>query len=99
MGLTCLVLFLSGLLDKKVKLSLIPLYILAGLAISRFVKPAIVMEFMSTVGLILLLFFIGLEFTLESFLKNRKKILAGGLYDLALTFPVGLDRKRPRLNS
>ena len=90
MGLTCLVLFLSGLLAKKVKLSLIPLYILAGLAISRFVKPTIIMEFMSTVGLILLLFLIGLEFTLESFLNNRKKILAGGLYDLALNFPVGL---------
>lgn len=90
MGLTCLVLFLSGLLAKKIKLSLVPLYILAGLAISRLVQPTLIMEFMATVGLILLLFLIGLEFTLESFLQNRRKILAGGLYDLALNFPVGL---------
>ncbi len=90
MGLTCLILFLSGLLARKINLSLIPLYILTGLAASRFVKPTIIMEFMSTVGLILLLFLIGLEFSLESFLKNRNKILAGGLYDLALNLPVGL---------
>lgn len=89
-GITCLILFLSGLLAKKAKLTLIPLYILTGLALSRFVKPTIIMEFMSSVGLILLLFLIGLEFTLESFLKNRKKILAGGLYDLILNFPLGL---------
>ncbi|HHT9121062.1 MAG TPA: cation:proton antiporter [Candidatus Hypogeohydataceae bacterium YC41] len=90
MGLSCLVLFFGGLLAKKANLSLIPLYIVTGLVLSRFFKPTIIMEFMSTLGLILLLFLIGLEFTLESFLKNRKKILTGGLYDLALNFPVGL---------
>jgi CPA2 family monovalent cation:H+ antiporter-2 len=90
MGLTCLVLFLSGLLARKINLTLIPLYIFAGLVLSRFVKPTIIMEFLSAVGLIFLLFLIGLEFTLENFLKNRRKILIGGLYDLALNFPVGL---------
>ncbi len=89
-GIMCLILFLVGLLARKINLSLVPIYIITGLALSHFVRPSLIMEFMSTIGLILLLFLIGLEFNLESFLNNRRKILTGGVYDLVLNLPVGL---------
>lgn len=89
-GLTCLVLFLGGLLARKIHLSLIPLYILIGLFLGRFVQHTVIQEFMSTMGLLLLLFMIGLEFSLGTFLRNKEKFLKGGVYDLALNLPLGL---------
>ncbi|MDO8136122.1 MAG: cation:proton antiporter, partial [Candidatus Brocadiales bacterium] len=89
MGITCFILFLSGLLASKMRLSLIPLYILAGLVLARVVRPNMVLEFMAEIGVILLLFVIGLEFSFGSFIKNKERFLAGGFLDLVFNLPLG----------
>ncbi|MFQ5863028.1 MAG: cation:proton antiporter [Candidatus Brocadiales bacterium] len=89
-GAICFILFLSGLLARKMRLSLIPLYILTGLFMGRFIQKTVVTDFLSEIGIILLLFLIGLEFSFGGLLRNRQKLVTVGLYDLALNLPVGL---------
>ncbi|MEE9583942.1 MAG: cation:proton antiporter [Candidatus Brocadiales bacterium] len=89
-GVICFVLFLSGLLARKMRLSLIPLYILTGLFVGRFIEKSVVTDFLSEIGIILLLFLIGLEFSFGGLLRNGHKLLTAGIYDLALNLPVGL---------
>ncbi|MFQ5957586.1 MAG: cation:proton antiporter, partial [Candidatus Brocadiales bacterium] len=89
-GVICFILFLSGLLARKMRLSLIPLYILTGLFIGRFMERTVVTDFLSEIGIILLLFLIGLEFSFGGLLRNRQRLLTAGLYDLAFNLPVGL---------
>lgn len=89
-GIICFILFLSGLLARKLRLSLIPLYIMAGLIAGKFIQRTIITDFMSEIGIILLLFLIGLEFSFDGLLRNKHKLLAVGAYDLALNLPVGL---------
>ncbi len=89
-GVICFVLFFSGLLAKKLRFSLIPLYILTGLFVGRFIHKTVVTEFLSEIGIILLLFLIGLEFSFGGLLRNGQKLFRAGIYDLALNLPVGL---------
>ncbi len=81
------VLFVSYLISRRLKLPVIPVYILSGITLSLFVHLREVNVFES-LGVILLLFFIGLEFSLAEMEKNLKNILGVGLVDLALNlFP------------
>ncbi|MHC4198183.1 MAG: cation:proton antiporter [Planctomycetota bacterium] len=89
-GVICFVLFFSGLLAKRLSLSLIPLYILTGLFVGRFIEKTPVTEFLSEIGIILLLFLIGLEFSFGGLLRNGQKLFRAGIYDLTLNLPVGL---------
>lgn len=89
-GIICFFLFLSGLLAKRLSLSLIPLYILTGLFLGEFVQKSSATEFLSEIGIILLLFLIGLEFSFGGLLKNGHKLATAGFYDLAFNLPVGL---------
>ncbi|MCP4365063.1 MAG: cation:proton antiporter, partial [Planctomycetes bacterium] len=89
-GVICFILFFSGLLAKKLSFSLIPLYILTGLFVGRFIQKTVVTEFLSEIGIILLLFLIGLEFSFGGLLKNGQRLFRAGIYDLALNLPVGL---------
>ncbi|MEE9488302.1 MAG: cation:proton antiporter [Candidatus Brocadiales bacterium] len=88
-GVICFVLFFSGLLAKKLSFSLIPLYILTGLFVGQFIQKTVVTEFLSEIGIILLLFLIGLEFSFGGLLRNRQRLFRAGIYDLALNLPVG----------
>ncbi|MCB7129335.1 MAG: cation:proton antiporter [Candidatus Brocadiales bacterium] len=88
-GIICFILFLSGLLARKLRLSLIPIYILTGLFLGNFVQKSIVTDFLSQIGILLLLFLIGLEFSFGGLLKNGHKLLTAGFYDLAFNLPVG----------
>lgn len=89
-GVICFILFLSGLLARRMRLSLIPLYILTGLFLGRFVEKTVITDFLSEIGIILLLFLIGLEFSFGGLLRNGHKLVTAGLYDLAFNLPVGL---------
>lgn len=89
-GITCFILFLSGLIATKMRLTLIPLYILTGLLLGEFVKKTLVIDFLSEIGIILLLFIIGLEYSLGGLLRNKQRLLTVGLYDLAFNLPIGL---------
>jgi len=78
-------LLLSYFLAEKLKFPVIPIYILAGIAISLFYHSSSIHVF-EALGVILLLFYIGLEFSLAEMEKNFKNIVSVGTVDLILNF-------------
>ncbi len=86
--LPLLSLFLGALLFSYViayyvKFPVIPVYILAGLLLSLLIHADNVHIF-EVLGVVLLLFYIGLEFSLAEMEKNFRNILSVGLVDLIL---------------
>jgi len=97
-GVMFAVVALCGALAKRIGLSVIPFYIIAGILFSRFVIGRLGLphiqetEFISIgaeIGIVFLLFFLGLEFNLDRLLESRELIGKAGLIDLGINFPVG----------
>ncbi len=78
------------------KLSAIPVFIIAGVALGPGSWGPTVLEnsdgiaVLSELGIILLLFFLGLEFSLERLTQARRLVMVGGLVDLAICFGAGV---------
>ena len=86
-----------GLVASRFGLSAIPAYLLAGLLLGpnepeilSIVEPSEVTEFVAELGVIFLLFFLGLEFTLERLLRAGRHVTLGGTIDLAANAGLGL---------
>lgn len=84
--------------SSRFDVSPIPLYILVGVALNEHVVgrldiPAIhaseFIEVGAELGIVFLLFFLGLEFNLDRLLADRSRIGAAGLVDLAVNFALG----------
>jgi monovalent cation:H+ antiporter-2, CPA2 family len=79
------------LLAGRIGLSAIPIYIGAGILIGpgeptvlHIVDPSEGTELLSRLGIVLLLFFLGLEFSLERLTQARRLTVVGGGIDLAV---------------
>src|ERR671932_2723633 len=86
-----------GLVASRVGLSAIPAYLLAGLLLGpnepkalSLIRPSEVTEFVAEVGLVFLLFFLGLEFTLGRLARSRRHAVVGGGIDLVVNAGLGL---------
>jgi monovalent cation:H+ antiporter-2, CPA2 family len=86
-----------GLVASRFGLSAIPAYLLAGLLLGpnepqflTVVRPSDVTEFVAELGVIFLLFFLGLEFTLERLLRASRHVTLGGTVDLLVNAGLGL---------
>src|SRR5918995_1203302 len=86
-----------GLIASRFGLSAIPAYLLAGLLLGpnepkvvTLISPSEVTDFVAEVGLIFLLFFLGLEFTLTRLSRSRRHVVFGGLFDLVAHAGLGL---------
>jgi len=90
MGALLIVMFAGGMLASRLRQSLIPAYILAGVLCQSYVPESEFVQVLAEVGLVLLLFFIGLEFSLKSFLASWRRTLSAGSIDLLFNFPVGV---------
>jgi monovalent cation:H+ antiporter-2, CPA2 family len=97
LALTIGVLGLLGLIASRFGLSAIPAYLLAGLLLGpneprvlSLIQPSDVTEFVAEVGLVFLLFFLGLEFTLGRLARMRRHAVVGGTIDFAFNAGVGL---------
>lgn len=89
---------LCGVIAKRIGFSVIPFYIIAGIIASPYVVGRLGLpyvqetEFVSIgaeLGIVFLLFFLGLEFNLDRLLASRELISKIGLIDLGINFPVG----------
>src|SRR4026208_1483803 len=85
LAVTVGVLGVLGLAASRFGLSAIPAYLFAGIilgphepAIVRLVQPSEVTHFVSEIGLIFLLFFLGLEFSLERLVRSGRHLGPGG---------------------
>ncbi|HEX5727213.1 MAG TPA: cation:proton antiporter [Longimicrobiaceae bacterium] len=89
-GLVLGALALAALLVQRVGLPAIPGFILLGMAARPLALDRHLVELLATLGVVLLLFFMGLEFSLGALLRDRRRIVRNGTIDLALSFPAVL---------
>jgi CPA2 family monovalent cation:H+ antiporter-2 len=97
LALTIALLGALGLAAGRFGLSAIPAYILAGLLlgphephITSLIEPSEVTTFVAELGIVLLLFFLGLEFTVDRLLRSTRHIGLGGTIDLGANAAIGL---------
>ena len=97
LALTIAILGGLGLLASRFGLSAIPAYLLAGLLLGpnepralSVIEPSDVTTFVAELGIIFLLFFLGLEFTFDRLLRSGRHLGLGGSIDLVVNAAIGL---------
>jgi K+:H+ antiporter subunit KhtU len=97
LAVTIGVLGVLGLVASRFGLSAIPAYLLAGILLGpndpkivTLVEPSEITDFLAELGLIFLLFFLGLEFSLRRLLESGRHVAFGGVIDLVVNACVGL---------
>jgi CPA2 family monovalent cation:H+ antiporter-2 len=100
-GLAIALIALAGLLSAKLRFSVIPFYILIGMAVGphsvelwhfdfRFIESAPLIEFMGRLGVLFLLFYLGLEFSVGRLIKSGRSIAVGGTFYIVINFTLGI---------
>jgi CPA2 family monovalent cation:H+ antiporter-2 len=95
-----MVLEVAALISARLRFSVVPLLILAGMVVGphapkigpldfRFIESAPLIEFMGRVGVLFLLFYLGLEFSVSRLIKSGKSIVVGGLIYIGINFVLG----------
>jgi CPA2 family monovalent cation:H+ antiporter-2 len=97
LSVTVALLGVLGLVAHRFGLSAIPAYLLAGLLLGpnepeqlALIEPSEVTEFFADLGIVFLLFFLGLEFTLGRLTRSGRHFGLGGFIDLAANASLGL---------
>jgi K+:H+ antiporter subunit KhtU len=97
LAVTVLLLGSLGLAASRLGMSAIPAYLLAGLLLGpnepkalSLIHPSEVTQFVAELGIVFLLFFLGLEFTLGRVSRSRRHALVGGAIDFAANAGLGL---------
>lgn len=92
---------LVGLISNKLKFSVIPFFILIGMVLGQhapqigavdltFTQSKPFIDFMGRLGVLFLLFYLGLEFSVGRLVKSGKSIVTGGSIYVAINFLSGL---------
>ena len=100
-GLALTLVAAAALLSARLRFSVVPFLILAGMVVGphmlklgiidlRFIQSAPLLEFMGRLGILFLLFYLGLEFSLGRLIKAGRLIVVGGTIYIALNFGLGL---------
>lgn len=100
-GIAVTVLALAGALAVRVRQSVIPAYILVGIVVGPS-SPSVwgyslalvpyreFVNLFAELGIVFLLFFLGLEFSIDQLLARRDRIAGAGVVDLVVNFGLGL---------
>lgn len=100
-GLALSLIAAAALLSARLRFTVVPFLILAGMAVGphapkvgpldfRFIESAPLIEFMGRVGVLFLLFYLGLEFSVSRLIKSGKSIVVGGTIYIAVNFALGI---------
>ncbi len=100
-GLAITLIAIVGFISNKLNFSVIPFYILIGMAVGphaprfgiidlRFIESSTFINFMGRLGVLFLLFYLGLEFSVTRLIKSGKSIFIGGTVYVLLNFSSGL---------
>jgi CPA2 family monovalent cation:H+ antiporter-2 len=86
-----------GVFARRIGLSAIPAYLLAGLLLGpneptelSLISPSEVTDFVAQLGIVFLLFFLGLEFTMTRVTRTGRHVGLGGAVDLVANLGLGL---------
>ncbi|MBA2643673.1 MAG: cation:proton antiporter [Actinobacteria bacterium] len=97
LALTVAVLVALGLAARRLGLSAIPAYLFAGLLLGpnepeqlAIISTSEVTDFVAELGIVFLLFFLGLEFSLSRLTRTGRHIGLGGTVDLVANLGLGL---------
>ena len=91
-----MVLAAASVLAGRLALSAIPIFIVAGIMLGpspgfpTIIEPSEGTDLLARLGIVLLLFFLGLEFSLERLTAARRMVVLGGVVDLVLNAGLGL---------
>ncbi|WP_217923163.1 cation:proton antiporter [Miltoncostaea oceani] len=86
----------ASVLAGRLGLSAIPVFIVAGIILGpspgfpEIVEPSEGTELLARLGIVLLLFFLGLEFSLGRLTAARRMVIVGGLVDLVINGGLGI---------
>ena len=100
-GLALSLVAAAALLSSKLRFSNVPLLILVGMAVGphapkiwifdfRFIDSAPLIAFMGRIGVLFLLFYLGLEFSVSRLIKSGRLIALSGTIYLAINFTAGI---------
>ena len=89
-GLVLAALALGGAVFLRLKQSIIPAFIVLGVVLRPEHFDDALVNSIATVGLVLLLFSMGLEFSLGALVRNRRSITRAGVIDLLACLPLGI---------
>ncbi|GBF35611.1 sodium/hydrogen exchanger [Desulfocucumis palustris] len=100
-GLALGVIAAAGLLASRLRFSIVPILIIAGMAMGpqaphigmfdfRFIESTPLINFMGRLGVLFLLFYLGLEFSVGRLIKAGRSIFFGGIIYMAINFTAGV---------
>lgn len=100
-GTALVLVAIAALLAGKFKFSIIPFLIVLGMMVGphapkigvidlTFIESAEIIEFMGRMGVLFLLFYLGLEFSIGKLIKSGKSIVMGGSIYILINFSIGL---------
>ncbi|NTW05805.1 MAG: cation:proton antiporter [Peptococcaceae bacterium] len=100
-GLAIAIVALAGLISFRMRFSIVPVLILAGLAVGphlpvigifnlQFTEIKPLINFMGRLGVLFLLFYLGLEFSLGRLMKAGPSIIKGGTIYIIINFTLGI---------
>jgi CPA2 family monovalent cation:H+ antiporter-2 len=97
LAVTIALLGVLGLAASRFGLSAIPAYLLAGLLLGpnepkelALISPSDVTDFVARLGIVFLLFFLGLEFSLSRLPRMGRHVVSGGAVDLVANLVLGV---------
>ena len=100
-GTALVIIALAAVLAGKLKFSIIPFLIILGMLVGphipvfgiidlTFVNSYEIIEFLGRIGVLFLLFYLGLEFSVKKLERSGKNIVIGGSIYIAINFSLGL---------
>jgi len=100
-GLALTLIAAAALLSNWLRFSIVPFLIVTGMIVGphapkigpldfRFIETAELIEFMGRVGVLFLLFYLGLEFSVSRLIKAGRSIAVGGSIYIGINFTAGL---------
>ena len=100
-GTALLLVAIAALLAGRLKFSIIPFLIVLGMIVGphaptigifdfTFIESQAIIDFMGRIGVLFLLFYLGLEFSVGKLIKSGKSIAVSGTIYVALNFVLGL---------
>ncbi|MFC7677898.1 cation:proton antiporter [Paenibacillus sp. GCM10028914] len=100
-GTALMLIALASVLAGKLKFSIIPFLIVLGMLVGphaptigifdfKFIESQSIIDFLGRIGVLFLLFYLGLEFSVQKLIKSGKNIVFGGTVYVLLNFIVGV---------
>ncbi len=100
-GTALVLVAIASVIANKIKFSIIPFLIILGMLVGphapqagiidlTFIESREVIEFFGRMGVLFLLFYLGLEFSVGKLVKSGRSIAAGGTIYILINFSLGL---------